>query len=60
MVEIFRKDTFFGARNENKRKVWMRFGNLAELGDEMLTDATSAWKVLDVLKDFQHIIEHLL
>ena len=42
MVEIFREDTFFGARNENKRKVWMRFGNLAELGDEMLTDATSA------------------
>lgn len=42
MVEIFREDTFFGARNENKRKVWMRFGNLAELGDKVLTDATSA------------------
>lgn len=42
MIEIFREDTFFGTRNENKRKVWMRFGNLAELGDEMLTDATSA------------------
>lgn len=42
MVEIFREDTFSGARNENERKVRIRFGNLAELGEEMLTDATGA------------------